>query len=226
MGKRTRALRRLNQQAADALFSEYREMLTRIDKHILSATISAYQQESIRHDVIEMLADGQARKRRPAEIIGPDCEVFCNSVLAEVPRPTTGEQITAVLADLCSILTLTLLPILSRVMVAGLETQEGAGWSPVNIPVSTAIAAGLMGYVMLCFFVLLFRRPYINSMWANRKAYFLILPLWQSDTLLHIFLSDFRNLLLAPVFQVYAAPVAAAFLLLFALTLFLHEKTT
>ena len=225
MSKRTRALRRLNQQAADALFSEYRETLTRIDKHILSAPISAYQQESIRHDVIEMLADGQARKRRPAEIIGPDCEVFCDSVLAEVPRPTAGEQITAVLADLCSILTLTLLPILSRVMMIGLETQEGA-WPLVNIPVSTAIAAGLMGYVMLCFFVLLFRRPYINSMWTNRKAYFLILPLWQSDTLLHIFLFDFRDLLLAPVFQVHAAPVAAAFLLLFALTLFLHEKTT
>ena len=225
MSKRTRALRRLNQQAADALFSEYRETLTRIDKHILSAPISAYQQESIRHDVIEMLADGQARKRRPAEIIGPDCEVFCDSVLAEVPRPTAGEQITAVLADLCSILTLTLLPILSRVMMIGLETQEGA-WPLVNIPVSTAIAAGLMGYVMLCFFVLLFRRPYINSMWTNRKAYFLILPLWQSDTLLHIFLFDFRDFLLAPVFQVHAAPVAAAFLLLFALTLFLHEKTT
>lgn len=225
MSKRTRALRRLNQQAADALFSEYRETLTRIDKHILSAPISAYQQESIRHDVIEMLADGQARKRRPAEIIGPDCEVFCDSVLAEVPRPTAGEQITAVLADLCSILTLTLLPILSRVMMIGLETQEGA-WPLVNIPVSTAIAAGLMGYVMLCFFVLLFRRPYINSMWTNRKAYFLILPLWQSDTLLHIFLFDFRDFLLVPVFQVHAAPVAAAFLLLFALTLFLHEKTT
>ena len=225
MSKRPRALRRLNQQAADALFSEYRETLTRIDKHILSAPISAYQQESIRHDVIEMLADGQARKRRPAEIIGPDCEVFCDSVLAEVPRPTAGEQITAVLADLCSILTLTLLPILSRVMMIGLETQEGA-WPLVNIPVSTAIAAGLMGYVMLCFFVLLFRRPYINSMWTNRKAYFLILPLWQSDTLLHIFLFDFRDFLLAPVFQVHAAPVAAAFFLLVALTLYLHEKTT
>ena len=225
MSKRTRKLRRLNQTAADSLFTEYRSALTRMEQHILSAPISAYQQESIRHDVIEMLADGQARKRRPAEIIGPDCEVFCDSVLAEVPRPTAGEQITAVLADLCSILTLTLLPILSRVMMIGLETQEGA-WPLVNIPVSTAIAAGLMGYVMLCFFVLLFRRPYINSMWTNRKAYFLILPLWQSDTLLHIFLFDFRDFLLAPVFQVHAAPVAAAFFLLVALTLYLHEKTT
>ena len=226
MSKRTRKLRRLNQTAADSLFTEYRSALTRMEQHILAAPISAYQKEAVRQDVIQMLADGQARRTRPADIIGPDYDAFCESVLAEIPRPTAGEQALAVLGDLCSILSLSLLPILSQIAIAGLGVQEGAAWPMVDIPVSTAIAAGLMCYVMLCFFILLFRRPYINSMWRNRKAYLLIIPLWQSDALLNIFLFDFRDLLHAPLFQVHAAPVVAAFVLLFGLDLWLSEKTS
>ena len=197
-----------------------------MEQHILAAPISAYQKEVVRQDVIQMLADGQARRTRPADIIGPDYDAFCESVLAEIPRPTAGEQALAVLGDLCSILSLSLLPILSQIAIAGLGVQEGAAWPMVDIPVSTAIAAGLMCYVMLCFFILLFRRPYINSMWRNRKAYLLIIPLWQSDALLNIFLFDFRDLLHAPLFQVHAAPVVAAFVLLFGLDLWLSEKTS
>lgn len=206
MSKRLRRLRRLNQTAADSLFTEYRSALTRMEQHILAAPISAYQKEVVRQDVIQMLADGQARKTRPADIIGPDYDAFCESVLAEIPRPTAGEQALAVLGDLCSILSLSLLPILSQIAIAGLGVQEGAAWPMVDIPVSTAIAAGLMCYVMLCFFILLFRRPYVSSILSNRRALALcILGLW-CDDVLDLFVGDVLRTVL---FQLPATPVIA-----------------
>ena len=99
MSKRTRKLRRLNRQLDEKLTPASTAMLYQITRRIRTAPISAYQQESIRHDVIEMLQEAESRGASPEEAIGGDIAAFCDSVLAEVPPLTARERRLYAVAD-------------------------------------------------------------------------------------------------------------------------------
>ena len=104
MSKRTRQLRRLNQELDENLTPASTAMLRQITRRIRTAPISAYQQESIRHDVIEMLQEAEGRDASPEEAIGGDIAAFCDSVLAEAPPLTTRERRLYALRDILFVL--------------------------------------------------------------------------------------------------------------------------
>lgn len=104
MSKRLRQLRRLNRQLDEKLAPASTAMLRQITRRISTAPISAYQQESIRHDVIEMLQEAEGRGASPEEAIGGDIAAFCDSVLAEVPPLTACERRLYALRDILFVL--------------------------------------------------------------------------------------------------------------------------
>lgn len=104
MSKRTRKLRRLNRQLDEKLTPASTAMLRQITRRICTAPISAYQQESIRHDVIEILQEAESRGTSPEEAIGGDIAAFCDSVLAEAPSLTARERRLYALRDILFVL--------------------------------------------------------------------------------------------------------------------------
>ena len=104
MSKRLRKLRCLNRQLDEKLTPASTAMLYQITHRICTAPISAYQQESIRHDVIEILQEAESRGASPEEAIGGDIAAFCDSVLAEVPPLTARERRLYALRDVLFVL--------------------------------------------------------------------------------------------------------------------------
>ena len=101
MSKRTRKLRRLNRHLDEKLTPASTAMLHQITRRICTAPISAYHQESIRHDVIEILQEAESRGASPEEAIGSDIAAFCDSVLAALGEDTgaPGTELIGRLAE-------------------------------------------------------------------------------------------------------------------------------
>lgn len=197
MSKRLRRLRRLNQTAADSLFTEYRSALTRMEQHILAAPISAYQKEVVRRDMIRMLADAEARGEPPEAVIGADYRLMCDEITAAFPPPSGRYQLLALLRDVAFSLAVLLL---QPAMFAY------AGWPSLTVNVGLLFSFCTLFFVLLSIIVLLYRRPYVSSILSNRRALALcILGLW-CDDVLDLFVGDVLRTVL---FQIPAAPVIA-----------------
>lgn len=88
MSKRTKLLRKENNEAQRLLSSPSICILYNIQEYLRSAPISACQRESVRRDVIQMLSDAEARGETPADVIGEDYRAFCDHMIDALPRPT------------------------------------------------------------------------------------------------------------------------------------------
>ena len=76
-----------------------RAALTDMIVYIRSANISAYNQELVRRDIWQMIADGERRGESVEEIIGGDYKAFCDSVIAELPQLSPAERLLSQLRD-------------------------------------------------------------------------------------------------------------------------------
>ena len=61
-------------------------LLTDIVVYLRSANISPYDQEKVRRDIREMLMEGEKRGETAEDIIGGDYKLFCDEVVAEIPK--------------------------------------------------------------------------------------------------------------------------------------------
>ena len=87
MSKRAKQLLRENNELEEQIRDEAaRAALTDMIVYIRSANISAYNQELVRRDIWQMIADGERRGESVEEIIGGDYKAFCDSVIAELPQ--------------------------------------------------------------------------------------------------------------------------------------------
>lgn len=101
MSRRTRLLRNENNEAEKLLRSEYnKSVLTDIIVYIRMSGISPYDQEKVRRDIREMIAEGERRGETAREIIGEDYRQFCDDVIAEIPRLTGAGYFFSLLRDL------------------------------------------------------------------------------------------------------------------------------
>ena len=88
---------RLEQQLRDG---HNQSVLTDITVYLRSANISPYEQELVRRDIGEMLAEGERRGETAREIIGDDCKAFCDQVIAQLPRLGGTTRILSWLRDI------------------------------------------------------------------------------------------------------------------------------
>ena len=100
MSRRTKLLRKENNEAEEMLLDEYdKSVLTDIVVYIRMSGISPYDQERVRLDVREMIAEGERRGKTAREIIGEDYRQFCDDVIAEIPRLSGVAYFLSLLRD-------------------------------------------------------------------------------------------------------------------------------
>ena len=100
MSKRAKQLLRENNELEEQIRDEAaRAALTDMIVYIRSANISAYNQELVRRDIWQMIADGERRGESVEEIIGGDYKAFCDSVIAELPQLSPAERLLSQLRD-------------------------------------------------------------------------------------------------------------------------------
>lgn len=100
MSKRTKLLRKENSEAEKSLSEESSNIQTDIVVYIRNANISAYNQEVVRRDIIQMLLDGEKRGQSPVDVIGEDYKAFCDSVISEMPQLSAKQRILSSIRDI------------------------------------------------------------------------------------------------------------------------------
>lgn len=100
MSKRTKILIKENNELEKQIQNHNNEsILTDIVVYIRSANISPYYQEKVRRDILEMIVDGEKRGETAKDIIGDDYKLFCDNVIAEMPRLSRKEYIFSLFRD-------------------------------------------------------------------------------------------------------------------------------
>lgn len=93
MSRRTRALRRENKKLEEQLsYSDCFEV-----DHVLDAlkttSLSRYEQELVRRDLLLMVIDGRARGEKPKQVLGDDSLALCEAIVAALPKPTAKDWV-------------------------------------------------------------------------------------------------------------------------------------
>ncbi|MEE0511388.1 MAG: DUF1048 domain-containing protein [Peptococcaceae bacterium] len=86
MSKRVRVAKKEIKKMEAELHPEYAQFVQQMKDYLRFADVGADQKTLIYHDIVNMLLDGQARGQSVQEIIGDDYRVFCDEVIAAVPR--------------------------------------------------------------------------------------------------------------------------------------------
>ena len=94
MSKRTKQLLNENNALENCIQNpENKEVLTNMVVYIRAANISPYDQEKVRRDMTEMILDGEHRGAPIKDVIGEDYRLFCDDVIAEIPKLTGRTRI-------------------------------------------------------------------------------------------------------------------------------------
>ena len=101
MSKRTKQLLNENNALENCIQNpENKEVLTNMVVYIRAANISPYDQEKVRRDMTEMILDGEHRGAPIKDVIGEDYRLFCDDVIAEIPKLTGRTRILSFCRDL------------------------------------------------------------------------------------------------------------------------------
>lgn len=100
MSRRRNQLLAENNQMEKELSRESQDVLTDIIVYLRGADISYYEQERVRHDIIQMVIDGERRGDDARTMIGEDCQAFCDNVIHEIPKLKIHEKIMAQVRDI------------------------------------------------------------------------------------------------------------------------------
>ena len=92
MSKRTKALRRENDEAARLLPQASHCALFQIEEHLRDLRVSDHERGCVWGGVTQVLADAAARGDTPEDVLGADYRAFCAHVVDALPRPTLLQQ--------------------------------------------------------------------------------------------------------------------------------------
>lgn len=100
MSRRTRALRRENKKLEEQLsYSDCFEV-----DHVLDAlkttSLSRYEQELVRRDLLLMVIDGRARGEKPKQVLGDDSLALCEAIVAALPKPTAKDWVLRIMRSM------------------------------------------------------------------------------------------------------------------------------
>lgn len=88
MTPKTRKLKYENDILIDELSPPARRCFRQITTHIRTAPINAYYQETLRHDILQMLIDAEEQDKTLEDVLGTDYGEFLDNAIAEVPPLT------------------------------------------------------------------------------------------------------------------------------------------
>ncbi|MBS5952133.1 MAG: hypothetical protein KIC47_17805, partial [Clostridium sp.] len=119
MNKKTRLLLKENNKLEKTLTKESINVLTDIVVYLRGSNISEYHQEEVRHDIIEMVAEGEGRNEDISVIIGNDYKEFCDEIISSIPPRSIKERIiTSIANSLTYFVTLSVIWLFSSIIFA------------------------------------------------------------------------------------------------------------
>lgn len=101
MKTQTKKLIEENDTLCEKLSREANDVLRNMTGYIQRFGISRYEQERVRQDIAEMILEGEKRGISVRDTIGEDYKAFCDSVLAEMTKMSSGEKRLKIIRDIC-----------------------------------------------------------------------------------------------------------------------------
>jgi DNA-binding ferritin-like protein (Dps family) len=108
MNNKTRKLLRENNEFEKNLSTQNQKTLTDIVVYLRGCNISEYHQEEVRKDIMQMVADGEARDERIESVIGEDFKQFCDEIVNAFPPRSKKEKIMTAVSEAFSLSSLML----------------------------------------------------------------------------------------------------------------------
>lgn len=127
MKKQTKKLIEENDILCEQLSGEAKDVLRNVTGYIQRFGISRQDQERVRRDIAEMILEGEKRGIPVKDTIGEDYQAFCDSVLAEMPRISSGEKCLNIIRDICIFLAVWL-PLLGDSVWRKGRNSQGYQW--------------------------------------------------------------------------------------------------
>lgn len=97
METQTEKLNQLNSALERQLSKGNDEVFTDMICYLRSAPISEYDQELVRHDLLEMILSAQKRGQTIHEVTGQDYQTFCDDIIASLPVQSAKEKTSKLL---------------------------------------------------------------------------------------------------------------------------------
>lgn len=206
MSKQVRQLLKENNEMEKLLSEEGRSVMTDIVVYLRGAGISDIDQEQVRRDIMQMLIDGEARGVSPDEVVGEDYRVFCDNIVAEIPRLGRKEKLLGIVRD--TLLGMTALTVIWCCKCV-LDYLAGGEKTPVfPVTAGNLIAAVLILAAANIIILYLAHDPFDHSHARNMRCAVLILLL--------AVLSICANILVTvEVFRIHLGVAAAAAVILY-----------
>lgn len=92
MNKKTRKLLKENNEFEKNLNETNIKVITDIVVYLRGCDISEYHQEEVRHDIMQMISDGEKRNEDINIIIGKDYKTFCDEIVSAFPARSKKEK--------------------------------------------------------------------------------------------------------------------------------------
>lgn len=99
MRQETKTLLEQNNQRETLLSPDFQSVLTDMVVYLRASRLPFSLQEQVRLDIMDMFLAGQERGASPAEIIGMDYKVFCDTILQELPQNNRRTQTLCTIRD-------------------------------------------------------------------------------------------------------------------------------
>lgn len=215
MSKRTKLLLKENNELEMQIQNEdNRQALTDITVYLRSANISPYYQEKVRRDIWEMIVDGEKRGKAAKEIIGENYRLFCDNVIAEIPKLSRKEHVLSLLRDtLLAANALLIIWFAFRFM----EQAINANGFPYFTVTGGNIICGILSIIAAFSVFSAVSKNAFRSTLSNRKAFFALLSILLTCMCVNAFVQH-------SLFQIHALIVAGGIVALFAMYKILDAK--
>lgn len=215
MSKRAKQLLKENNLLSKQLSAENAAILTDIVVYIRGTDISDYQQELVRRDITQMILEGECRGDSAQDVIGGDYRSFCDSVIAEIPRPSFGDKVFSIMGGICLSLA-----VLCTIWLFGNLLNIFFGkkyWPYLPVTAGEIIAAVFIIGAATGLFQLITRYSFDNAFLKGKKMFLIVFAVLFVNNCVVIF---FRSV----IFTVHAGAAAALIIALYLAYKVLDEK--
>jgi len=149
MNRKVKELNKRNNELDQKIEEKNDEVLTNMICYLRGADISAYHQELVRNDLLEMVLSAQERGEDIQTVIGGDYKEFCDDIIANLPPKTMKQKVVDFFDTIC--LCLVILGIINIVLAK--ETSEIIKNFITGAAIELDISVSLGDIISVCFII-------------------------------------------------------------------------